>query len=309
MAEKYLLRVSAGPAYDPSTHKIVNVNSADPLRISGEWGEADLHVRIRNYRGLPKGSPPTCPYFDHALHKSDQYSICFDLLPKSAIPGNELLFGNDFDEPIRDRLPPGFGKAFKLVKWVIDPGLEGDPYADQPHLYGPALSSINILRVGEKKSSLGGHAADAAQTADGDVIEEGGDGDGQKIRDDMGVPKEAGARKKFFLDEEKRKQWEFEAGRLYRVDFFNPYLDFNDFSLKLPGFSLPILKFLDARDIKSHNLRYVLRHRSTGKVYFVVVFAVMLLEDLANEAANEAAEKDAKKAKDEEFEPKEDDLD
>lgn len=60
---------------------------------------------------------------------------------------------------------------------------------------------------------------------------------------------------------------------------------------------------------RSHNLRYVLRHRSTGKVYFVVVFAVMLLEDLANEAANEAAEKDAKKAKDEEFEPKEDDLD
>jgi Protein of unknown function (DUF1769) len=36
---------------------------------------------------------------------------------KQGINGDDLVFGNDFDHPIRDRLPPGFGTAFKIVKW------------------------------------------------------------------------------------------------------------------------------------------------------------------------------------------------
>lgn len=154
----------------------------------------------------------------------------------------------------------------KIVKWAIDPGLDGDPYTDKPYLYGPALSSINILRVGEKPSSL---SENAPPTADG-VIEEGADGNGKMVREEKGVPKEAAARKKWFLDETKRKEWEFEAGRVFHVDFFNPYLDFNgssfhsnviiqaktytddslEFSLKLPGFSLHLLRFLDTRNIE-----------------------------------------------------------
>ena len=192
------------------------------------------------------------------------------------------MFGNDFDEPIRDRLPPGFGKAFSLVRWMIDPGLDGDPYADRPYLYGPALSSLDVLRVGEKMSSLPGLKGhdddDDDDDDDGFVIEEGADGDGIIVRQEKGVPKDAPSRKKWFLDESRRKDWSFDAGRLYQADFFNPYLDFNgsslkpfslisagtvflgiilihsvhlvEFSLKIPGFTLPILKFLDTRDIK-----------------------------------------------------------
>ena len=44
------------------------------------------------------------------------------------------------------------------------------------------------------------------------------------------VPKDAAARKKWFLDEAKRKDWQFEAGRIYMGDFFNPYLNFNGWS-------------------------------------------------------------------------------
>ncbi|KAI9885456.1 MAG: hypothetical protein M1823_002762 [Watsoniomyces obsoletus] len=280
MAEKYLLRVSAGPSYDPSTHNLVHVNKSEPFEISGPWGSAHLHVRIRNYRGLPRGSPRSCRYFDHPLHLNDQYSISFSFLPTTSIPGHELVFGNDFDRPIRDRLPPGFGKAFKLVRWVIDPGLEGDPYADEPYLYGPALSSINVLRVGGKTESLSDHQC--TKSEDG-VVEEGGDGDGLKIRDAKHIPRDAAARKKWFLDEAKRKEWEFEAGRLHCGDFFNPYLDFNEFSLKLPGFSLPILRFLDAKELKSHTLRYVLKNQATKEVYFVIVFAVLLVDEVNGE--------------------------
>ncbi|KAI9752947.1 MAG: hypothetical protein M1815_000204 [Lichina confinis] len=307
MAEKYLLRVSAGPGYDQSTHGTVNVNSAEPFHVSSRWGEARLHVRIRNYRGLPKGSPKTCPYFEHPLHTSDLYSISFDIVPKARIPGNDLLFGNDFDEPIRNRLPPGFEKAFKLVKWVIDPGLEGDPYADEPYLYGPALSSLNVLRVCKKSRLLQPLEAGAGRSPDHEVVEEGAEDDGEVIRDAIGIPKDAGARKKFFLNEANRKLLDFEADRLYRMDFFNPYLDFNAFALKLPGFSIPILSFLDAREVKSHKLRYVLKNRATGEVYFVVVFTVLGLEDVAKEEAAEAGQKGTPGEAD--FVPRADDLD
>jgi hypothetical protein len=121
------------------------------------------------------------------------------------------VFGNDFDSPIRDRLPPGFNTAFKIVKWVIDPGLDGDVYSDTPHLYGPALSSLNVLRVGEKTEKL--------PEWHNEVITEGGE------RGE--VPMESAKRMKYFLNEEHRKAWTFEAGRVYEADFFNPYLDFN----------------------------------------------------------------------------------
>jgi len=43
----------------------------------------------------------------------------------------------------------------RIVKWAIDPGLEGDVYADEPYLYGVAGSSFNVLRVGGKVGEEG----------------------------------------------------------------------------------------------------------------------------------------------------------
>ena len=127
-------------------------------------------------------------------------------------------------------MPPGFGTAFKIVKWAIDPGLDGDVYADKPYLYGPLASSINTLRVGEsglrKESEI-----ELGENGEGMVFEEGGEGDGEELRKERGVPDGEAARKKWFLTEANRKNWEFEAGREHYGDFFNPYLDFNGESL------------------------------------------------------------------------------
>ena len=51
MADQYLLRVTAGPSYDPSSHQIVNVNTPHPTKISSEHCEATISIRIQNYRG------------------------------------------------------------------------------------------------------------------------------------------------------------------------------------------------------------------------------------------------------------------
>lgn len=134
------------------------------------------------------------------------------------------MFGNDFDTPIRDRLPPGFGTALRIVRWMVDPGIEGDVYADKPFLYGNALSSVNVLRVG----GLEERGGDGGKERGGDGgIEEGGERGGELVRRELGVPPGSNERKKWFLAKDKTKGWVWEKGRVYWCDFFNPYLDFN----------------------------------------------------------------------------------
>lgn len=267
MAEKYTLRVTAGPTYDLADHVEVPVNKSKPIRISTELMDVELNVRIQNYRGLPRNSPTTSPYFSQEPHASnkDQYSIAFQFTPKEppadkadkpaedndgseseptprGISASDLQFGNDFDHPIRDRLPPGFSYAMKIVKWWIDPGLDGDPYADSPYLFGPALSSFNAVRVG--------HAA-LDEAKGGLWIEEGAeDDDGKAWRDDRAAPDDGKARMKWALQEQSKQHWLWEYGRTYAVDFFNAYIDFSEFALRLPGYAVPIMKYWDGQGLR-----------------------------------------------------------
>ncbi|KAK3305643.1 uncharacterized protein B0T15DRAFT_502710 [Chaetomium strumarium] len=331
MADKYVIRVTAGPGYDLASHVEVPVNSAKPVHIASDRIEADLNVRVQNYRGLPRNAPSTSPYFEAEPHKynGDQYSIAFRFRLKrpppppapgndgeatvvrgddedeeergtrgaeddnqaeqaeeeeqddddddvDGVPGTDLQFGNDFDHPIRNRLPPGFGTAMNIVKWWIDPGLEGDPYADKPYLYGPALSSFNTVHVGE---------GEVDEARGGLWFDEGGDERGLVWRRELGAPDNAKARMKWALKAPNKERWTWEYGRTYGADFFNPYVDFSEFALRLPGFNLPIMRYWDGQGLRhhrkrSHQLRYVLRNRSTGQVYLVVLFSLHMAEDI-----------------------------
>jgi len=51
MAENYLLRVTAGPSYDASTHQLVPVNGPTSIRIDDDNVAANINVRVQNYRG------------------------------------------------------------------------------------------------------------------------------------------------------------------------------------------------------------------------------------------------------------------
>lgn len=258
MADKYVLSVTAGPSY--TEQKAIPINTEQPTRIDSAHLTADLTIRIQNYRGLDtehKPSPQkTSPYFSSPPHQHDLYSLQFSFTPKQDLKGEDVVFGNDFDHPIRDKLPPGFQQAFNMVKWFIDPGLYGDVYADEPYLYGPLLSSMNILRVGPKDDKEQERVEEVRANQDVVVLEEGGDGDGQAARQESGMPADSAARKKFFLTEGNLKKFTFEKGREYGNDFFNPYLDFNDFALRLPGFSLipgvtiPIISYWDGQPLR-----------------------------------------------------------
>jgi len=62
---------------------------------------------------------------------------------------------------------------------------------------------------------------------------------------------------------------------------------------------------------RSHDLRYTLKNRSTGDVFFVVVFTLVPKEDAEKEnpAAVAGKKPEGEGKKEGEFEPKEDDLD
>lgn len=198
------------------------------------------------FTGLPQCSPDSSPYFAHAPHTGDLYSLSFSFaLRDTDIPGDALLFGNDFAHPIRDRLPPGFSTALRIVRWTVDPGLQGDVYADEPYLYGPLLSSINVLHVGDKGTSKSSEKEDEEE-----ALTEGGTSSGLEVREKHHVPADGPHRMKYFLDEHHRKEFTFEKGREYACDFFNPYLDFNELALKLPGFTLGIMKYWDGQPLR-----------------------------------------------------------
>ncbi|KAF7561452.1 hypothetical protein G7046_g2699 [Stylonectria norvegica] len=277
MAENYVLSITAGPGYDEAQHVQVPINKAEPLKIKSALADVELNVRIQNYHGLPRGSPSTSPYFSTQPHayNQDQYSISLRFTPQKpagddgpGIKASDLQFGNDFDHPIRDRLPPGFNTAMSIVRWWIDPGLDGDAYADKPFLYGPALSSFNTIYTG---------AGEYDEAKGGLWFEEGGDEAGLKKRDEIGAPVANKARQKWALKEDSKEKWVFEYGQTYGLDFFNPYLDFSSLALKLPGFQLSILKYWDGQ-----GLRYVLRNKATKETYLVVVFT-LYHKDFVNE--------------------------
>lgn len=109
------------------------------------------------------------------------------------------------------------------------------------------------------------------------VTREGADGSGQGERERFGLPENNEKRRKFFLDAKNRENFSFQKGRCYQADFFNPYLDFGNCALKLPGFSLNVIKYVDQ---KSHCLRYVFKNRETGNVYLNVNIALLWDDDL-----------------------------
>ena len=162
--------------------------------------------------GYPDNSPPTHPIFTHPQHETDQYSLTFSIaFKKASVNGDDLLFGNDFDRPLRDRLPPGINTAIRLVKWSIDPSMDGDVYADKPYLFSPALASWNQLRIG----GMVRKGVDDVPGVGDVVVEEGADGDeGCRLREEHGFPEDESARMKYFQNEEARKKFVFEKGRV-----------------------------------------------------------------------------------------------
>ncbi|KAH0361253.1 hypothetical protein KCU65_g8862, partial [Aureobasidium melanogenum] len=263
-ASKYFIQVAAATSYDDSKAKQVIINGA-PTELNKN---AKVAVRIKEYQGIPLDSPATSSYFEDNAHSNDTYSIAVSWIPEEDIDANDLVWGIELINPIRDRIPGRFiTTAFNIVKGFVDSSLKCDPNADQPWLNGPVLCSTAItFSIGSKNT--------CEIPA---ILAEGGLSDDSTIRKNHNIPTSELQRRKYFLDEKNRKDFIFEKGRCYAFDFHNGYIDWKNYALKLPGFSFGVLKYINDR---THTTRFVLKSRKTGKVCVATTFRLLYGEEL-----------------------------
>ncbi|KAG0225963.1 hypothetical protein BGW42_003980 [Actinomortierella wolfii] len=57
----------------------------------------------------------------------------------------------------------------------------------------------------------------------------------------------AGKRKAYFTSQTNLQNHTFKPDQVYAFDFFNPYIDFVNFTLRLPGFSIDVIKYWDGQ--------------------------------------------------------------
>lgn len=173
------LRVSAGPSVDRLS--LVRVNDEDhPLVIDTPDFKGRITVRIQGFTGVRPGlsegqdgtdreggqedeesaSGLSTHYFDHAHAKGCTWSIQVQGQFKRAVCVDDVEYGNQFEKPIRDRLPWGTSVALRAIN-IIDPTLRHDLYSDQPWAFGPLITSMTRVNV----KRLTGKAEEKSQTA------------------------------------------------------------------------------------------------------------------------------------------------
>lgn len=153
------LHISAGPS--ATSLKPLAVNHDDqPLEIDSADFRGRATVRIKSFTGHdPEGveHQSDSPYFNDAYRKGITWSIQLQGRFLKEVSSDDVVFGNEFDKPIRDRLPYGTSLALQFVK-VVDPNMQHDLYSDKPWAYSPFLATmthINVQRLrGESAESL-----------------------------------------------------------------------------------------------------------------------------------------------------------
>ncbi|KAG9323549.1 hypothetical protein KVV02_003073 [Mortierella alpina] len=312
---RYRLRVSAGPSPDPKTLKPITVNDdANPLLIETDEFIAQIVVRIRGLdktisyheaqkqdglKSLPDSSWFAKPGGDNNL-SSVQISCRF----KHEWPGDQIVFGNQFEKPLR--LPPLSSIALRFVQY-IDPGLQADIYSDRPWAFSPLIATMNTVnvtgwhldRATQQKIEQEGQEKDKEHlenelppwpSPEGDHILEdtallfkssserkADDDGGKEILEEAIAPAalDRSARRSYFAKPVNLSTHRYRPDQVYGFDFFNPYLDFANFTLKVPGFSVDITKYWDGQP-----LTYVIKSKDSSVVFMAFQFELIPVEDI-----------------------------
>lgn len=251
MTEKETLRlqIKIGSSYTDLKPAYVN-DSSKPTEVDNDFFTGHVVVRVKNYKGLtPDNSQAKALDEEYFSATSDTSSVQFLGTIKAHVNANQVLFGNDFDEPIKDCLPPGTSLGLKALKW-IDPSLETDLYSERPWAFSPLLATMNLINT--TGTHTGMHR-----------IEEN---TSNLVKEHITTKQ----RRAYFADHAHREKYELQNVHL-AGDFSNPFIDFNTLSIALPYVNLhiSILQYW-----KGQPFRYTCK-TSSGDVLFCVVFELV----------------------------------
>ncbi|RIA98675.1 hypothetical protein C1645_812355 [Glomus cerebriforme] len=275
------LQISIGTSYDPITHSILLPNDdSHPYFINTPHFTGRICVRIKDFKGITPADTRRIESSSYFEGNKDKYSIQV----QGRFKGNnwtadDIIFGNDFDKKLN--LPFGSSVGLKVLQY-IDPGLQADIYSDKPWAYSPLVYTMNRINLYEEPD-----------IKDDDWLPLWPSSYGERIEENVICPHEDVAfndvskRKKHFGEEKNRKKFHIKDNQIWNFDFFNPYMDFNDITVMLPGFKLGILQFWDGQPV-----RYVCKTRDCSVVFFVIVFQLVTKEEKNDNTITTSKSKD-----------------
>ncbi|KAG0344548.1 hypothetical protein BG004_004363 [Podila humilis] len=82
-------------------------------------------------------------------------------------------------------------------------------------------------------------------------------------------------RRSFYSKSDNLKKHEYKPEHVYGFDFFNPYLNFANFTLKVPGFSVDITRYWDGQP-----LTYVMKAKNNSAVFLAIQFELVSVQEL-----------------------------
>ncbi|CDS01326.1 uncharacterized protein SPSC_05359 [Sporisorium scitamineum] len=275
------LKISAGPSVEALQTVAVN-HDDQPTEINTDLFQGRIAVRIKNFTGSdPSGVEhlKDTPYFNAGHGKNQSWSMQIQGRFKTPVNADDLVFGNEFDKPIKDHLPYGTSVALQFVK-LIDPNLEHDLYAQRPHAWSPYLATMpRINSIQSDKQDFSDWPAfpthpdyvqdDICSLIPPELAEKEKD----TVANFKGIDKAHEYRQRFLGNRAHRKEITVDEKQIVTADFFNGFLDFNDLTLHIPfsgGLKLDLKKYWDGQPV-----RYICKDRKNDKVFFVIQFDIV----------------------------------
>ncbi|KAF9420302.1 hypothetical protein BGZ94_009159 [Podila epigama] len=317
----FRLKVSVGPSANPkSLTPIAPNDDAHPVLIESDEFIGQVVVRIK---GLDKSygylegtkqdntvAMPDSPWFQMPGGDNNLCSIQIHGRFKRSWPCDQVVFGNQFEQPLR--LPPFSSVALKFVQ-LIDPGLEADIYGSQPWAFSPLIATMNTVNISTSYvSAATGVHSDGIEThpekhelppwpsSNGEHIPEdttllfdtitdptlsppaknGDDKSKDNGKETLDLaPKKTKAmntteRRAYFSKSSNLAKHSYRPEHVYGFDFFNPYLNFANFTLKIPGFSVDITRYWDGQP-----LTYVMKLKDTSVEFLAIQFELVPVQE------------------------------
>ncbi|PRP87177.1 hypothetical protein PROFUN_01439 [Planoprotostelium fungivorum] len=286
----YTVEVKVGATLDTLRPILVNGEGVPELIDSPEF-TGRIAIRIAHFNGItPDGTPPieSSPYFGKTQRLC---SIQVQGRFKRDWTANDIMWGNEFDNKLK--IPKLAGPALKFIQATIDPSLEADLHSEKPWARSPLIATMNTCYA---QNSTDGSEI----TFDKPIsLPDWPSPNGEHIIEDtmLGIPQrnkmDVNERRKHLSKEDTRKEVIVHPYQVWNFDFFNPFLDFANFKIRLPAvkMSINMIKYSNGEP-----LRYACKSRDHKVTFFLVQFT--LLEKQGDQLVPVEYKKDPNEKKD-----------
>lgn len=262
-----------------SSHKgrrsIVPINTGEFISLVSNLGNFSVSINIKNFDGCIN-------HKDNSLYnvrgeeegesvgraKTPNLRIFVKFTPLIDIEGSQLLFGNDCEVPINDKVPTSLiSTGLHFFKWFVNPTINSNLYVSAPYLYGLALNSFT--KIGN----------DSLIDADGFLLE-----DTERLSKSDDVPPVPAERQKYFCNVKNCENFQFGKNQTYFFVFDTNLINIGDssYNVSIPTFrektiDIDVQKYSDE---KLNNFNWTIKKGGVNGTYYgefglVVNFALV----------------------------------